>query len=240
MTPHLHHRIAHRTSRQRLDCGNPLPLSYQLRATPQSGLTKIDVIAITATIVVLCLVAGPALLHWRAKSARTHCVNNLKNIGLAFRIYSPDSSDAYVPARLLDSGVPMDSIAATLVFRQHSNEISTPFLFVCPSDKQRTVAKSMDQFGTKNLSYFASLSAEETEPLSFLAGDRNLLSNNSPISGLFPLLSNQASQISWSKELHNEMGNIAMGDGSVLQFNSLRLKKAIANQDLATNYISIP
>ncbi|HEX7859234.1 MAG TPA: hypothetical protein VF773_02785 [Verrucomicrobiae bacterium] len=98
----------------------------------------------------------------------------------------------------------------------------------------------MDQFGTKNLSYFASLSAEETEPLSFLAGDRNLLSNNSPISGLFPLLSNQASQISWSKELHNEMGNIAMGDGSVLQFNSLRLKKAIANQDLATNYISIP
>ena len=239
MTRHENQRVRHSHPRQRLDCGCRLPLSLTMRTTPQSALTKIDVVTIIATLTLLAFLIGPALRSG-AKSSKTHCINNLKNIGLAFRIYSLDASDAYVPARLLAAGVPMDSIDAALVFRQHSNEISAPFLFVCPSDKQRTVAKTMDQFATKNLSYFASLSAEETEPLSFLAGDRNLLSNNLPITGLFPLLSNQASQISWSRELHNEMGNISMGDGSVLQFNSLRLKKAIADQDLATNYISIP
>ncbi len=53
----------------------------------------------------------------KAKAQSIRCVNNLKNIGLATRIYASDNND-YFPTSFL----------------QMSNELSTPLILICPSD----------------------------------------------------------------------------------------------------------
>jgi prepilin-type processing-associated H-X9-DG protein len=40
--------------------------------------------------------------------------------------------------------------------------------------------------------------------------------------------------------MHNLQGNVAMGDGSVQQFSSARLKDALKNTDDAKNLIAFP
>lgn len=67
-------------------------LEWHMRITPQSALTRIDLITIVGTTLILLFLLGPVLSRSRAKSSKTQCVNNLKNIGLAFRIYSTDAS----------------------------------------------------------------------------------------------------------------------------------------------------
>lgn len=70
----------------------------------------------------------------KAKSA--HCVNNLKQFGLAARVWANDNKDA----------LPPDVLSMT-------NELSTPRILVCPSDTGRTKAASWSEFGPANLSY---------------------------------------------------------------------------------------
>jgi prepilin-type processing-associated H-X9-DG protein len=40
--------------------------------------------------------------------------------------------------------------------------------------------------------------------------------------------------------MHNGQGNIVMGDGSVQQMSSSRLRSEFPRQDSATNYLVIP
>jgi hypothetical protein len=56
----------------------------------------------------------------QAEGERIQCVNNLKQIGLAMRIWAGDNNDKY-PTSLMVM----------------SNELSTPKILICPSDKAR-------------------------------------------------------------------------------------------------------
>jgi hypothetical protein len=81
----------------------------------------------------------------KAKSA--HCVNNLKQFGLAARLWANDNKDT----------LPPDVLSMT-------NELSTPKILVCPSDTGRTKAASWSEFGAANLSYeFLAPGISETE-----------------------------------------------------------------------------
>jgi hypothetical protein len=57
------------------------------------------------------------------------CINHLKNIGLAARIYESDHDDTFPPD-----------------FLSISNELSTPQILICPSDSQRVPADSWNHF----------------------------------------------------------------------------------------------
>ncbi len=167
------------------------------------------------------------------------CVNNLKNVGLAFRIFATDNADRFPAEMMLTNGIPLKSIDALRVYLMLTNYISTPDRLWCPSDKGREVASSIGNVGPKNISYFASLSAAEAMPQAFLAGDRNLETNGVTVpSGILAVTNGM--ELSWSKEIHNEQGNIAMGDGSVQQFSSTRLKQGVRDQGLERNYLAIP
>ncbi|MFM7214651.1 MAG: hypothetical protein ACKO3H_07220, partial [Verrucomicrobiota bacterium] len=102
------------------------------------------------------------VLRIRHEKARILCINNLKNIGLAARIYAVDNSGRYpfqVPEReggcLEHSGIDQDgeAIEPWYFFRVLSNELNVPKLVVCPSDPHASVALNWGVFGSKNCSY---------------------------------------------------------------------------------------
>ena len=92
--------------------------------------------------------ATGADLKARAKAESLACVNNLKQIGLAARIYANDQGDVF-PAS----------------FVAMSNVLSTPKLLICPGDKARVAAKNWQEFGPANVSYeFLNPGGSETNP----------------------------------------------------------------------------
>lgn len=94
-----------------------------------------------------------AMEEAREKARRIMCVNNLKQIGLAARVFATDHSDI----------LPPDLVSM-------ANELSTPKLLHCPSDNTRQIADSWDTFTTANCSYdYLAASAPETEPYRVLA-----------------------------------------------------------------------
>ena len=56
----------------------------------ERGLTLLEVLAVMTVLALLAVVLIPATLKPVTRSNGMICVNNLKNIGLAFRIFSTD------------------------------------------------------------------------------------------------------------------------------------------------------
>src|SRR5688572_207532 len=205
---------------------------------PESALSLVELVAILAVILLIVLVASPYLAHRAKASARAQCVNNLKNVGMAFRIYS-ETIPAFAPTLMVMRGVPMSSIRVEEVFQVHSNELSEPKFFYCPSDKNRTIGADFRSLSAKNISYFASLTADEIKPQAFLAGDRNLEIDGVAIEGKhFTVTTNMA--LGWTKRMHEREGNLAFGDGSVFEMTSARFRQAVNEQDVETNYLAVP
>jgi hypothetical protein len=86
------------------------------------------------------------------------------------------------------------------------------------------------------LSYFLELDADETEPAMLLAGDRNVTNGAPLINGILTLTTNRPT--GWTSAIHRVNGNVALGDGSVQQLSSARLRDAVAAT--GTNAILIP
>jgi prepilin-type N-terminal cleavage/methylation domain-containing protein len=205
------------------------------------GFTLIEVIVVLVVIAIFVGLILPATTHRPARATRIKCVNNLKNVGLAFRIFATDNGDRFPPEVMLTNGVPHESLDALRVFLTLTSELSTPKILYCLDDKTRGAAESFTNVTLKNLSYFASLSAGETMRTAFLAGDRNLQTNGMTIGrGLATVT--RLTGLSWTREIHNEQGDIVLADGSVQQFSSMRLKQGVQDQslELATNYLAVP
>jgi prepilin-type processing-associated H-X9-DG protein len=151
-------------------------------------------------------------------------------------------------------------------FAAMSNELSTPKIVVCPSDQRTestvfasnivssTATKNVIPFNKNaNVSYFVGLEADETHPQQFLSGDRNIIcptavpARNDQKTSLITLLgtnhvSSGTTQTGayYTNTMHNLQGNVGMGDGSVQQFSSSRLKESLKNTDDARNQIAFP
>lgn len=204
----------------------------------RAAFSLVEFLAIVACIAVVYLVIAPSI-HTERPASRIKCVHNLKNVGLAFRIFATDHGDLFPAAVMLTNGIAPGSIDALSVYLTLSSELSTPKIVYCRADKKRVAAESFTNLTTKNISYFASFDAAETDTEAFLAGDRNIQTNGVLVP-TGPLVVSTNIALSWSKEIHNEQGDIAMGDGSVRQLSSARLKYAVGDQQLETNRLVFP
>jgi hypothetical protein len=185
----------------------------------------------------------------RVKASRIACVNNIKQIGLAFRMWSNDHGDKFPMALPVagTNGGTMDFNLTGEVWRHFqiiSNEINTPKVFVCPNDGQRTRASDWNVFtNNSHLSYFVGLDADETMPQTILSGDRNVISPTvKPVNGVLNLTAND--RVEWTKAMHNQAGNIGLGDGSASQFTPDQLNRqfqaAFNSTTQAVHRIALP
>jgi prepilin-type processing-associated H-X9-DG protein len=205
------------------------------------AFTALELLVVVAAVLILAALALPSL-SGSHKSVRVECANNLKQIGLAFRLWSGDCGDKYPMQELANESIWSFHLNATNEFRYFqvmSNELTTPKNLVCPADtKRKPAANFTNGFDNSHISYFVGLDADETMPLTFLAGDRNLTNGQPKTNNILCLQTNQL--VGWTKDLHNLGGNIAMADGSVRQLNTGGLQKALGDTGLATNRLLFP
>jgi len=156
-----------------------------------------------------------------AKAARVMCVSNLKQIGLAFRLWSNDNGGSNVMVMSTNAGGTMELNESGLVYRHFlamSNELGTPKILFCPSDTQRSKATVWTGLSNENVSYFVGLEADETIPQMILSGDRNMTGGVMTNGNL--MLCKSGTALGWTTSIHNLNGNVALADGSVQQLSS--------------------
>lgn len=120
-----------------------------------------------------------------------------------------------------------------------SNQLNTPLILACPSDKARIQVRSFEPtLSNSNVSYFVGADADEVHPQRFLAGDRNILGGTLVGTNLLELTSTNG--VGWGTDLHNGQGNVALADGSVQGFSSSTLRAALINTEQSTNRLAMP
>lgn len=209
----------------------------------RAGLSLIDVLIVVTAITFTAaffMIIYPR--HFRVSSSANGmtCVNNLKQIHLAFRIYAGDNRDRF-PMNISTNNTPFVNEATPVYeyFKLTENELGTPKVVICPSDKNRIAAKDFTNFSNSNVGYFIGFDSNEIRTNSMVAGDRNITNGSPPKDGVLKLTAKQ--KVSFTKEIHLEKGNIVLGDGSVHRVTTAQLRSDILpNTGFATNRIKLP
>jgi prepilin-type processing-associated H-X9-DG protein len=223
------------------------------------GFTLIDLMIVMAVLVVLGLMLLPAGSGNKARPERIRCTNNLKVVGLAFRIWADDHQDKLPTELSVTNGGVMELVLAgdvAAIFQLMSNELNTPKILFCPADKQRIQATTFDRtirsrgvvtfLSNSNLSYFVGVDANAALPSMFISGDDNILTGGNqfaiggspPPPGILSLTTN--TPIAWNDTRHMKQGNVGLADGSVQGFSSSALRHALANTGVETNRLAMP
>jgi prepilin-type N-terminal cleavage/methylation domain-containing protein len=221
----------------------------------KKAFTLIELLVVIAIIAILAAMLLPALAAAKRKAQRISCVNNIKQVGLAFRVWEGDNNDHYPMAVSTLNGGAQEAVWSTVttagaifngvtnVFMVMSNELSTPKVLFCPSDSARNAQIVFSNI-YQGVSFFICGDATEDYPQMILSGDRNIgtvatqnvpanNSNSTTTLAIAKWTGSTTAYWAWTAvDLHQKAGNIGLADGSAQQVTINGLQTALVN---ATN-----
>lgn len=210
------------------------------RRSGNQAITLVELLVVIALLALLMMMVLPRVARPR-RGAALKCMNNLKNVGLAFRIFATDNNGRFPTAVSASEGGTLEQLntpsSAFHHFAAMSNELSTPKILVCPQDG-RNAATNWISLRNINLSYFVGLKANPARPKMFLSGDRHIASDIHSTNGFLELKPNLS--VRWSRPLHENRGHIVFADGSVHALFSPQLARASRVTGDATNRVALP
>ena len=222
------------------------------------ALTLTEVVVVVATLALVAVVLLQALTTHNPRPSLINCLNNMKQIGLAYQEWANDNGGKY-PMEVSGANGGARELVATgnvaSVFQVMSNELSTTRILVCPEDKERynahyTATSFSVLTGSKDVSYFVGLDASTKHANAFLCGDHNFEIGGAPVKpGLLEISTNTS--VGWTSARHitdkryfwnltKGYGNIGFPDGSVQAATDSDLRNYLIRTGLATNRLAIP